>query len=344
MVESILKEIELRKDYLQHKTIETIYFGGGTPSLLSANEIEEILNKTQEFYQIAPGAEITLEANPEDLTQSYLKDLFSVGINRLSIGIQSFTEKNLPFLNRNHSLEQSKNSIYWAQNQGFKKLSLDYIFGIPGTNLKDVEQELQTVLSTEATHLSTYSLTIEPKTFFGRRAKKGLFTETPEKNMAEQFTFVMDYLQANGFQQYEISNFAKNGDISVHNSSYWKQEEYAGFGPSAHSFDGKSRQWNVSSNGKYLQLIQKGEPFFEYESLNPTDILNELIMTRLRTAWGLSLDEFQEKTKTLQLPFPEKIITDWIKEDFAFVSNQHLILTKKGKLIADKLSSDLFYI
>lgn len=344
VLKAILIEIGHKKAYLAHKEIETIYFGGGTPSLLSAEELSMLFEEIRLHFSIKPHAEITLEANPEDLTKHYLKDIHSLGINRLSIGIQSFSEKNLPFLNRNHSIEQSKQSITWAREEGFQKLSLDYIFGIPGTTLNDVKSELNAFIASGATHLSTYSLTIEPKTYFGVKHKKGLFKETPEPEMANQFAYLIDYLTANGFEQYEISNFAKNGDISEHNSSYWKQEEYAGIGPSAHSFNGKSRQWNVSSNGKYVQAIQSDKPYFEIEQLSGLDFLNEFIMTRLRTSEGIPLATFRLLTDQNSVALPNELLEEWINKNLAFERQGHLILSKSGKLFADKLSSDLFYV
>ncbi len=344
LIQAILTEIKLRKDYLQHKKLTTIYFGGGTPSLLSSAELQLILHTIQQEFTIDSAAEITLEANPEDLTLEYLQEIYTLGINRLSIGIQSFSEKNLSFLNRNHSLKHSLDSIEFAKQVGFQKLSLDLIFGIPGYSLVEVQKELDLFLQSGATHLSTYSLTIEPKTYFGIQKKRGLFQETEDLEMAKQFEHIIETLSTNGFEQYEISNFSKNGDISIHNSSYWFQEEYLGIGPSAHSFNGKSRQWNFSSNGKYIKEINAKGSYFEMESLSQIELINEFILTRLRTKWGLPIDQFNQMIQEAKVPFPEVEINSWIKDSFAFEEDRHLKLHKKGKMIADKLSADIFYL
>lgn len=344
LLNALTVELEQRSDYLEHKTLETIYFGGGTPSLLSPNEIEFILSTIRKKFSISNSIEITLEANPEDLTLSYLSAIYSIGINRLSIGIQSFSEKNLSFLNRNHSLKQSIQSIESAQKVGFNKLSLDLIFGIPGYDFIDVQKDVELFLTSGANHLSTYSLTVEPKTFFGIQKKRGLFQETNEVEMAKQFEYFIQTLTLNGFEQYEISNFAKNEEISKHNSSYWFQEEYLGIGPSAHSFNGKSRQWNISSNGKYVQSIKEGKPYFEFEHLTDADLINEFILTRLRTKWGIPLDHFKQMIEKAGLSFPKNEINQWIEQDLAIIEDQHLKLRNKGKMIADKLSSDIFYL
>ncbi|MEY2792391.1 MAG: hypothetical protein RJA76_383 [Bacteroidota bacterium] len=344
ILEAIQSEINLRNNYLNDKNLKTIYFGGGTPSLLSPNELELIFKTIQSQFSISKDAEITLEANPEDLSIEYLQAIYAIGINRLSIGIQSFSEKNLSFLNRNHSLKQSIDSIENAQKIGFKKLSLDLIFGIPNYPFKELKKELDLFLQTGANHLSTYSLTIEPKTVFGHQKKKGLFQETKDEEMANQFEYIMQTLALNHFEQYEISNFAKNNEISIHNSSYWFQEEYVGIGPSAHSFNGISRQWNVASNGKYVKNIALGLQFFEKEELTKRELLNEFILTRLRTKWGIPLDTFKSMIEEENLEFPIHEINYWQENNLASIQNNHLILSPKGKLIADKLSADIFYL
>lgn len=344
LLEAIKTEIHQRNDYLQQKNLTTIYFGGGTPSLLHPKELASIFDSIKKQYTIDPMAEITLEANPEDLTLDYVKDLYALGINRLSIGIQSFSEKNLSFLNRNHTLKQSLQSIDFAKQVGFKQLSLDLIFGIPGYEFEDVKKDVDLFLQSEATHLSTYSLTIEPKTYFGVQKKRGLFKETEDLEMAKQFEYIINTLEADGFEQYEISNFAKNGQISTHNSSYWFQEEYLGIGPSAHSFNGNSRQWNLSSNGNYVKSIKEGKTYFEIENLSAKDLINEFILTRLRTKWGIPLNKFKQMIMEAGLVFPKNEIDEWSKQGLAIVEDNHLKLQPKGKMIADKLSADIFYL
>ncbi len=344
LIECLCKEIILRKDYLKDKNLQTIYFGGGTPSLLHPQELQTIFECIHQNFRIDPQAEITFEANPEDLSIDYLKELFDFGINRLSIGIQSFSERNLYFLNRNHSLKQSINSVEFAQKVGFNKISLDLIFGIPGYDFTKVKEDLNLFLETGVNHLSTYSLTVEPKTVFGIQKKRGLFQEIDDIEMAKQFEFIIETLANKDFEQYEISNFARNGEISKHNSSYWFQEEYLGIGPSAHSFDGKSRQWNVSSNGNYCQSIVKGVPFFEKEKLEQNELINEFILTRLRTTWGLPLEKLTQMTQAAGLSFPKQEIEQWLEQNYAFIEDNHLKLHRKGKMIADKLSADIFYL
>ncbi|RVU26479.1 radical SAM family heme chaperone HemW [Sandaracinomonas limnophila] len=344
IIEAICEEIRIRKDYLGTNKLSTIYVGGGTPSLLTKSDLSKIFTTIQQNFTILPDAEISLEANPEDLNPIYLKELNEIGINRLSIGIQSFHEKNLPYLNRNHSIQQSLEAIKNAKKQGFDKISLDLIFGIPGNSMEDLRYDLEQLIACDVDHISCYSLTIEPKTYFGNLKKKGQFKETDESLMEQQFIQIIDTLEAHGFEQYEVSNFAKNGQISIHNSSYWFQESYLGIGPSAHSYNGVSRQWNVSSNGKYVKGIMNNEPYFEKEELKVKDILNEMVMTRLRTKWGLPMQEFNSLIQENKLENPELIIKTWISEGKAKIEGEHLILTKNGKLIADKLSSDIFFI
>lgn len=344
VIEAIKSEIHLRHDYLTQNKLTTIYFGGGTPSLLSPKELADIFDTIRQHFTIDPLAEITLEANPEDLTIDYLKELYTLGINRLSIGIQSFSERNLHFLNRNHTLKQSTKSIDLAQAIGFKQISLDLIFGIPGYAFSEVQKDVDAFLKSGVNHLSTYSLTVEPKTVFGIQKKRGLFQESDEFEMVKQFEYIIQTLTANGFEQYEISNFAKNKEISKHNSSYWFQEEYLGIGPSAHSFNGKSRQWNISSNGKYVQSIANGNSFFEVEILRPSDLINEFILTRLRTKWGIPLAYFNQLITEAGFQFPKNEINQWIDQNLAIIEDNHLRLQGKGKMIADKLSADIFYL
>lgn len=344
LLRGIQLEIEDRKNYLQQKHLSTIYFGGGTPSLLTPKEIEIILLSIRQHFSLDELAEITLEANPEDLSLDYLQAIYELGINRLSIGIQSFSEKNLSFLNRNHSLKESIDSIENAKKVGFQKLSLDLIFGIPGYSFEEVKQDVNRFLQSGANHLSTYSLTIEPKTVFGIQKKRGLFQETEDHEMAQQFEYIIGTLNSHQFEQYEISNFARNGEIALHNSSYWFQEEYLGVGPSAHSFNGLSRQWNVASNGKYVNALNKGLSYFEIEQLTKTELINEFILTRLRTKWGIPLSTFHQMIQQAHLKFPAAEINEWIETKKAFIEKDHLKLTTAGKLLADKLSADIFYL
>ena len=344
LVNAICQEIALQKDYLNGEKIKTIYFGGGTPSLLSAHELEQIFQTVHRNYQVEIGAEITLEANPEDLNPSYLRAIKKIGINRLSIGIQSFREENLRFLNRNHSSVQATSCILTAQDVGIDNISLDLIYGIPSNDLKDLAYDIDQAVGTKVNHISAYSLTIEPKTVFGRQKKKGIFNELPDSTLAEKFTFTRKLLAEKGFEAYETSNFALNKQYSKHNTSYWNQESYLGVGPSAHSFNQVSRQWNVAKNGLYMKSILEEKIPAEIEMLTEANKINEYVMTRLRTKWGINLSKLKESFNQLGVELPKATFMHWQKNELALETNNHLILTEKGSLVADKLAADLFIV
>ena len=344
LVHAICQEIALQKEYLGSKNLKTIYFGGGTPSLLLADELEKILNTIHQNFSVENEAEITLEANPEDLTPSYLAAIKSLGVNRLSIGIQSFREENLRFLNRNHSSAQAITCISQAQDIGIDNISIDIIYGIPGNNLHDLALDIYKAVDTQVNHISAYSLTIEPKTVFGQQKKKGFFKELPESMQSQKFSFTRNLLAENGFEAYETSNFAKNEHYSKHNTSYWNQESYLGIGPSAHSFNQNSRQWNVAKNGVYIKAINEGVIPAEIEILTEANKINEYIMTRLRTQWGIEWSKIEQTFAQLNAEIPLDLIKNWQKNDWAHVSKGHLILTETGALMADKLAADLFIV
>ena len=341
MVQAICREIIAQKDYLNGAELQTIYFGGGTPSLLKDAEIDSIFDAIGAHHPIASKAEITLEANPEDLTPEYCQMIASKGINRLSIGIQSFHEKNLVLMNRNHQVSDSIQAIKNAQEAGINNISIDLIYGIPENSPDELAADLEKATSCGVNHISAYSLTVEPKTVFGVQKKKGAFTEIPDAAMALAFTQVREYLEAAGFEGYETSNFAKEGHYSIHNTSYWQQEPYLGVGPSAHSFNGHSRQWNVSNNAKYLA---EGHLLAEMEELSPADQLNEYIMVRLRTKWGINLVEVRERFHKMEQKYPEKELQSWMAQGYARLEGENLMLVNEGKLIADRLSSDIFVV
>jgi len=341
MVNALCREIVAQKDYLQGAELQTIYFGGGTPSLLNAGELDLIFNTIHSYHSIANDAEITLEANPEDLTLDYCQMIASKGINRLSIGIQSFQEKNLVLMNRNHQASDSIQAIHNAQKAGINNISIDLIYGIPSNTEVELADDLEKATSLGVQHISAYSLTVEPKTVFGVQKKKGAFQEIPDSAMAEAFNQVRKYLESIGFEGYETSNFAIDGHYSVHNTSYWQQEPYLGIGPSAHSFNGHSRQWNVANNAKY---IASGLALAEKEELSLADQLNEYLMVRLRTKWGIDLNYVRESFEKMGHPYPEKKFQTWITQGFAQIENDFLMLEGEGKLIADRLSSDIFVV
>ena len=344
LVEALIKEIELQKNYLGTRELSTIYFGGGTPSTLSPDELSAIFKTINKHFEVLEGAEISLEANPEDLTRDYLTHLKELGVNRLSIGIQSFDDENLRYLNRNHDAQQSLKAIREAQDIGISNISIDIIYGIPGNDLKALARDLSQAIATGAQHISAYSLTIEPKTVFGHRLKKGEMQELPEQNMAACFEFTHEYLDKNGYIAYETSNFAKPGFESKHNSSYWKQESYLGIGPAAHSFNQVSRQWNVANNATYTKQIKSGNIPAEIEQLSPENQINEYIMTQLRTHWGIDMGYLRKRFNSIQATFPDEEIVSWINQGIAEVRNGHLVLVGKGRLIADGLAAQLFII
>lgn len=342
IIQAILKEIELRKDYLTGASISSIYFGGGTPSLLSAEEINRILDKVYRTHQVANDIEITLEANPDDLTKEKVAELRTTAINRFSMGIQSFFEEDLKWMNRAHNAQEAESSIKRAQDAGFTNITCDLIYGYPLlTNSKWIEN-IDRMIEFEVPHLSAYSMTVEPQTALGAFIRKGKQQDMNEGQSADQFIILMEKAPENGYEQYEISNFARNQNYSKHNTSYWKGVPYIGIGPSAHSFNGIERQWNVANNMKYLQSLSENQIPAEKETLNLTDQFNEYIMTSLRTKWGVD-SQYLEKN------FPAEFIagmTDPLESYIASgkVENteNHYILTREGKLIADQIASDLF--
>ncbi|HEY5823663.1 MAG TPA: radical SAM family heme chaperone HemW, partial [Cyclobacteriaceae bacterium] len=294
LVAALVHEIKLQANYLQHEVIDTIYFGGGTPSLLKAQEIETLLGAIHSQHSVNPKAEVTLEANPDDLKKVKLRELYSFGINRLSIGIQSFDDSILKFFNRAHNSEEAMQCIRDARHAGYQNLSLDLIYAVPGQDHNQWIKNIAKAIQLEPEHLSSYTLTIEEKTAFGKWAKTGKLKGVDEKFAAEEFEILMDELEKAGFEHYEISNFCLPGFQSKHNSNYWKQEKYLGIGPSAHSYDGDSRQFNVSNNALYQKSLNEGKVPFEVEVLSRENKINEYIFTTLRTSWGCQLDYLKE--------------------------------------------------
>jgi len=340
LVNAILKEIDLRAAYLENKNIQTIYFGGGTPSLLTEGELNAILNKIKNEFNVTVDAEITLECNPDDLTQEKLTQLKNAGINRLSIGLQSFDDDELKWMNRAHNAKESFECVRLAQEMGFENITIDLIYGSKFQTLKGWEQTLQTVIDLNIQHISAYNLTIESKTKLGLDRKKGHEPEVSDELSTEQFKLMIDILQKNKFVHYEISNFGKENFFSKHNSSYWKGVNYLGLGPSAHSFDGVSRQWNVSSNSAYIQKVNSGEPYFEKEVLSNKDRFNEYILTRLRTIWGCDMKEIEKEFGTDVLCSFEQNVKHY--QRYFNVSNHVVTLNVEGKLKADYLASEFF--
>lgn len=342
MVKAICRELELQKDYLLGEKISSIYFGGGTPSLLSEEELILIQKTISENFKIAEDAEVTLEANPDDLSKKKLADFRKSGINRLSIGIQTFNQELLTFLNRAHNAEQAKNCVGLANDAGFENISIDLIYAIPSPDHSLWEKDLDSALRLKPQHISSYCLTIEPATVFGNRSKKGKMPAIDEEYAASQFEILMDNLGRNGYEQYEISNFCLPGKISRHNSNYWRQEKYLGVGPGAHSYDRTARQQNIAKNAVYISSLAKNTIPSEVEMLNKAAKVNEYIMTSLRTKWGCNL-LFLHQEYGIDL---QKVFKDYfyklLKADLVMLRDDCLFLTNSGKLIADKIIEDLF--
>jgi oxygen-independent coproporphyrinogen-3 oxidase len=346
LVNSILIELELRKDYLVNKHIDTIYFGGGTPSILSEAELFVVLEKIYKLFSVDKLVELTIECNPDDLNEDKLKEFKRLEINRLSIGLQSFNNDELKWMNRTHTAEQSEGSIKRAQDKGFENITVDLIYGSKFSNLKNWKTTLLKAIELEINHISSYNLTVEPKTKLGFDVSKKLEGPIDDEKSAELFLEMIDMLTKNQFIHYEISNFAKDGFISKHNSNYWKGIPYLGIGPSAHSFDGNSRQWNINNNNLYIKYLQqKSDAYFEKEILSDFDRFNETLLTGLRTMWGVNLNELKAKySKLITADFDEKI-SKLLRQDLMEIKNNDTaLLTLNGKLMADKIASDLFVI
>lgn len=342
LVERICDELRIRRDYLpKGSTVQTVYFGGGTPSLLSLSQLQKILNTIYKHYSTEL-QESTLEANPDDLTPDKLKGYKDLGIDRLSIGIQSFREEILTFYNRAHTAAESLQAIDQARKAGFEKLSIDLIYGFPGSDHRWWKEDLQVALDRDPGHISSYALTIEPRTVLGNWQKKGRFSAASEDYVAEQFELLQEYMEEHGYVQYEISNFAKVGKFAIHNTNYWKGVPYLGVGPSAHSFDGAHRGHNVANNARYLKSLEKGEPPFETDMLTDEERANEYILTTLRTIWGVNVEHLRKEfgVELLSLRSKEVLFLEqsgWLKAE-----EGRLTLTKQGKLLADSIAEKLF--
>ncbi|MCL3780180.1 radical SAM family heme chaperone HemW [Prolixibacteraceae bacterium JC049] len=338
------KEFLLRKDYLGDEKITTIYFGGGTPSLLSVEQINEFLQLIQAHYLIDDDAEVTIEANPEDLNYEYCLGLRSIGINRLSVGIQSFNDDDLALMNRRHRSEKAKTAITDARKAGFDNISIDLIYGLPKMTNDKWSQNLEEAFKLKPEHISAYHLTYHKGTVFNTFLKKGKIAPIPEDDSFTQFEMLIDKACEHGYEQYEISNFSLDGFHSRHNSSYWKGVKYLGIGPSAHSFDGNSRQWNVASNKKYMLALENGDNWFEKEELSEDDKLNDYIITRLRTIWGLDLNEIKNRFNEEALFHVEKMAQKYIQSEHIIQRENVYYLSRKGLFISDEIMLELMLV
>lgn len=341
---AIAREIGIQKDYLGHEPVNTIYFGGGTPSVLSPDEIHRLLQTINELHPVAPDAEITLEANPDDLYGDYLQAIRQAGVNRLSIGIQTFHDDLLRYMNRAHDRTTALKTFEAAHHAGFANISLDLIYSIPGQDDSRWEEDIEQALLLEPQHISCYSLTIEPQTVFGKWATAGKLKAIPDDLAANQLEILMDRLQLAGYEHYEISNFALPGFYSRHNSSYWRQENYLGVGPSAHSFNQVSRQFNVRNNHHYLKGITQGTIPAEKEVLTIENKINEFILTTLRTQWGTDLKTLKYKYGYDLAEQNSAYLQELMQQKLIVAENEVITLTRSGKLLADKIASDLFIV
>ena len=344
MLKSIQKEIEMRKPYLNDAIISSIYFGGGTPSILNKEEINSLVNTVYHHFTIDADAEITLECNPDDLNVEMLSDLKEIGINRLSIGIQSFADDDLKFMNRSHNAKEALGCIHLAKEAGFENITIDLIYGLPNQSNDKWKQNLKQMLALDIQHFSAYALTVEPKTALKHLIDKEKVTPLEDKITVDHFNTLVQIATENDFIHYEISNFGKEDFFSNHNTAYWKNQHYLGVGPSAHSFNGTSRQWNIASNKQYMEKINTKEAYFEVEQLSNAQQYNEYIFTALRTMWGVEVDYIISQFGTEAQQYFEKQVQNWIIQGKIKQQNNNYSLTEKGKLYADAIASDLFIV
>jgi oxygen-independent coproporphyrinogen-3 oxidase len=343
LLDCLVKEIGLRKDELKGDIIETIYFGGGTPSLLSTKEIQVLIDAVYRNFKVVAHPEITLEANPDDLSEEKIIELSQSPINRLSIGIQSFFEHDLKLMNRAHNVHEAKKCLEIATNY-FENISVDLIYGIPDCTNEQWRDNIHTALRFGVPHISSYALTVEPNTALDRFVKKGIIKNVDDDKAEEQFVILTEELNKAGFIHYELSNFGKKGFFSKNNSSYWLGKSYLGIGPAAHSFNGKQRSWNVQNNAMYIKKINQNELPIQRETLSVTDRYNEYVMTGLRTVWGVSLEKINNDFGENYGKYLQMQSKKFITQELLYIENNILKTTQKGKFLSDGLASDLFML
>jgi len=343
-VRAIIQEIELRKEVFANELISSVYFGGGTPSLLSKEELEIIFEKLYKSFTIDADAEITLEANPDDLTFEKILELKDSPINRLSIGVQSFRDEDLRFMNRAHRAQEALNSIKMSQNAGFENITIDLIYGTPGMSNEAWIQNLKTSFDLDIPHISAYALTVEEKTALHHQILTNKVAPVTEQQSAVQFELLMTEMTKNGYEQYEISNFCKPNGYSRHNSSYWQKDNYLGLGPSAHSYLGNSRLWNVSNNVKYIKALAQGKLLYEEEVLTLKDKYNEYVMTSVRTIWGCDLHQIENDYSTAFATYFKAEIQAHLTSGNVIEKDGIYTLSNSGKFLADRIASDLFFL
>ncbi len=344
MISAIVQELKLRRNYLKNDTINTIYFGGGTPSVLEFFDIERILDSAYKNFTISKSLECTLEVNPNDLSKQKIKDYISLGINRISLGGQSFNDEQLKKLNRTHTSKEIESSIKLLQDLGLVNLNLDLMYGLPEMDNVSWEKDLKKAIELSVTHLSCYCLTIEKGTVFYKMKKEGSLKTQSDSKIKSQFFLMRNILKKNNFTHYEISNFCKPSYESKHNTSYWNGDKYLGVGPSAHSYNGTKRHWNIKNNFKYITALKNGELFFKEELLSGHNIINEYLLTALRTSKGISLKKLMKITNEKEYQILKKQIDNLVKGSLLICESDNLSLSEQGMILCDKITSDLFLV
>ena len=344
LLAGLKKELQSRASELTSEEINTIYFGGGTPSVLLIDEFKDLLITIKEHYQVTDNAEITLEANPDDLTQAILSALNQIGFNRLSMGVQSFSESDLKLMNRRHGVMQALQSVKWAKRAGFDNISIDLIYGLPNQTLEEWERNVRIAVELDVQHISAYNLTYHEGTVFYGQLKKGILKELPDELSVQQFEMLIKILKEAGFEHYEISNFCKPGLYSQHNTSYWKSKKYLGIGPSAHSYDLVSRRWNVSSISKYLDALENNQSYFETEILTEQDRYNDFIITGLRTIWGISEEFVQNSFSEIYKTHFQKLKEKYLQSGHLLYHSGTVCISPEGLFISDKIMADFMVV
>ncbi|SFC46254.1 oxygen-independent coproporphyrinogen-3 oxidase [Parapedobacter composti] len=342
MMQALLKETAMRVAYLGGEPVESIYFGGGTPSVLAADDIQRLVDGVTSRFDVTPGAEVTLEANPDDLNAAKVDALKSTPVNRFSIGVQSFFDDDLRWMNRAHRAEEAAAAIKRVQDAGFTNITVDLIYGYPLLTDEKWHWNIQQLLAYSIPHISAYSMTVEPRTALASFIEKNKQEPMDDEHSATQFEHLMDVLEMAGYEHYELSNFAKPGCYAVHNSNYWRGRLYLGIGPSAHSYDGSSRQWNVRNNARYIRALQAGTLPYEREVLTEENRLNEYIMTALRTAWGVDLDHVAERFGRARAGALRLALQPFVSNGDVILTDAVVTLSRKGKLMADHIAAELF--